>query len=142
MYIIYLFIYPQNKSKQLKESAAHDKALLAKSSLNIKLVPELDEDKKTARLLSMKLKPSVDVVQNTDLLRKQILSQSSLPTSSFSFKKEKKAVELLSNKPSNSIGIVRKRTIPSSSDISDCSDNKKVKSVVPLVDYGSSTDSE
>lgn len=134
------FIYPQSKSKQLKESAAHDKALLAKSSLSIKLVPELEEDKKTARLLSMKLKPSADVVKNTDLLRKQILSQSSLPTSSFSLKKEKKAVKLLNSKNS-SIGIVMKRTATTSSDTSDCSDSKKVKSV-GLVDYGSSTDSE
>lgn len=139
---MYVFISSQNKSKQLKESAAHDKALLSRSSLNIKLVPELEEDKKTARLLSMKLKPSVDVVQNTDLLRKQILSQSSLPTSSFSLRKEKKAVELLNNKHNSSLGIVRKRTATATSDTSDCSDSKKVKSVVGLVDYGSSTDSE
>lgn len=126
----------------MKQSAAHDKALLAKSSLDIKLLPESEEDKKTAKLLSMKLKPSLDVAQNTNLLRKQILSESSLPTSSFSLKREKKAVKLLNNSLVKSVGIVRKRPTVTSTDTSECLNSKKVKSVNSLVDYGSNSDSD
>lgn len=111
-----------------------DKALLQKSSLDIPLVPETDEDKKMASLLSMKLKPSLNVAQNTKLARQKMLAQSSLPTTSFTPAKEVKAVKMLNNS-NKSIGIVKR-----SAESTD-SDSKKAK-LNSLVDYDSTSESD
>lgn len=121
----------------LKQSAALDKALLKKSSLDIPLVPETVEDKKMASLLSMKLKPSRSISQSTKLVRQKMLSQSSLPTSSFTPTKEAKAIKMLSNS-NKDLGIVKK----GATNDAGHSGSKKPKLSGSLVDYATSSDSD
>lgn len=111
-----------------------DQALLKKSSLNIPLVIETEEDKKMASLLSMKLKPSLNVAQNTKLARQKMLAQSSLPTTSFTPAKEVKAVKMLNN-VNKDLGIVKR-----SAENND-NESKKAK-LNSLVDYDSSSSSD
>lgn len=92
-----------------------------------------------ASLLSMKLKPSLNVVQNTNLARKRMLSESSLPTSSFTVAKEAKAVKLL-NSANKNLGIVKKTSESKNEHNKD--EGKKTSISNSLVDYGSSTDSD
>ncbi|KAK4883468.1 hypothetical protein RN001_006787 [Aquatica leii] len=118
---------------ELKLAQAKDHALLKKSSLNLTLLPEDEEDKRMASVLSMKLKPNLDVEKNKELVRKSIISESSLPCSSFSAAKEFKAIKVLSkNNNLKNLVLIKK------SDKEECS-NKKVKLAPSLVgDYGSS----
>ncbi|KAK9873479.1 hypothetical protein WA026_022712 [Henosepilachna vigintioctopunctata] len=81
------------QTKELKNSAAIDKALLKKSSLDIHLVAETDEDKKYASLLSKKFQ-SADANETTQTLRKRIIASACLP-SDFTPAKEKKALKIL-----------------------------------------------
>ncbi|CAH0553935.1 unnamed protein product [Brassicogethes aeneus] len=120
-----------------KGQKANDNALLKKSSLDIPLLPERDEDKKVASLLSMKLKSSKSIAENTDLVRKKIISQSSLPTHNFSKAKEEKALKILTK--SNCLGILSKRK---SSAVCEEVLPKKIAMESLVGDYGSSTDSE
>lgn len=124
----------KTQTKILKQSAALDKALLKKSSLNIPLVAENEDDRKMASLLSMKLKPSLNVAQNTKLTRAKMLAQSSLPTAAFTAVKEAKAVRML-NSSAKDLGIV-KRGAESGGD-----ESKKIK-LNSLVDYTSSSESD
>lgn len=80
---------------------------------------EREEDKKIATLLSMK--PIRSVEENLDKKRRKLLSQSSLPTSNFSRKKEETAVKMLNSGKLN-LGIVRKsdKNIVNSSSNSTC----------------------
>lgn len=109
--------------------------LLKKSSLDIPLLPEREEDKRLATLLSAKLKPVEDVVKTTERVRKRIISQSSLPTYKFNKETESKALKVL-NSPSIDLGIVHKKQKTESSSQS----SKTVQSLVGY--YGSSTDSD
>lgn len=120
----------------LKQSAALDKALLKKSSLDISLVPETEDDKKMASLLSMKLKPSLNVAQNTQLTRRKMLSQSSLPTTLFTPAKEAKVVKMLGNSTKD-LGIVKRNA---ESTVTQ-NESKKTK-LNSLVDYGCSSESD
>ncbi|KAF2880107.1 hypothetical protein ILUMI_26064 [Ignelater luminosus] len=128
---------------EVKMANVKDNTLLKKSSLDIPLLPEREEDRKMASLLSMKLKPTVDIEKNTQLLRKQIVSTSSLPCSSFTPAKEKKALRIL-NSSTNTKNLVKiKKSIESSVTNNETnnseSDTKKVKLSNSLVgDYGSS----
>lgn len=110
--------------------------LLKKSSLNIPLLPEREDDRKMASLLCMKLNASKTVTENTDIIRKNILSESSLPTSSFSRSKEIKAIKVLGNSKHN-LGIIPKRV--QKTDITQESKNITLNS---LVSYDSSSNSE
>lgn len=123
----------------MREATARDSKLLKKSSLAIPLLPERDEDKKIASLLSMKLKPSKSISENTESVRNKIISQSSLPTCNFTRNKEEKAVRIL-NKSKSELGIVHKRN---STEIGSNDSEKKVKLSVSLVgDYGASSESD
>ncbi|KAF5302711.1 hypothetical protein FQR65_LT08453 [Abscondita terminalis] len=118
---------------ELKLSQARDAALLKKSSLNLTLLPEDEEDKHTASILSMKLKPNVDVEKNRELMRKNIINESSLPCSSFTPAKERKAIKVLNNS-----GNLKNLVLIKQSKNDECP-NKKVKLTPSLVgDYGSS----
>lgn len=111
--------------------------MLKKSSLDIPLLAERDEDKKMASLLSMKLISSKSVAENTNVIRKNILLESSLPTTSFCRSKEFKAVKIL-NKEKQSLGIIPKRSLKD-----NVQESKKPKLIPSLVeDYGSSSSSE
>lgn len=100
-------------------------------------MPENEEDKKMASLLSMKLKPSLNVAQNTKLAREKMLAQSSLPTTSFTPLKEAKAVKMLSSSSKN-LGIVKRSA---ESTVVSENEGKKAK-LSGLVDYGSSSESD
>ncbi|CAG9857997.1 unnamed protein product [Phyllotreta striolata] len=91
----------------LKRKASEDSLLLKKSSLDIPLLAEREEDKHIAGLLSMKLKPSRSISETTDNVRKEIISQSSLPSSNFTRTKEAKAIRIL-NQSKRDLGIKRK----------------------------------
>lgn len=103
----------RKKSQELKTSAALDKALLIKSSLDIPLLPEREEDKRMATLLSMKLKPSLDISTNTELSRKRILNAPSLPTATTSFTTCKRLKALKDSSLGRTLGIVKKSTAQS-----------------------------
>lgn len=112
-----------------------------KSSLNIPLLPEREEDKRMASLLSKKLKPTVDIEKNTALLRKQIICTSALPCSSFTAAREKRAIRLLDSSKSNdkTNNLVVRKSDTSSQDSNNINSNKKIKLTNSLVgDYGSS----
>lgn len=91
----------------MKQTAVKDGEILSKYSLDIPLVPEREEDKRIATLLSMKLKPSVDIVAKTELSRKRIISSSSLP-SSFTLDKEKKVMRILNSASLKGMNIIKK----------------------------------
>lgn len=112
-------------------------ALLKKSSLDIPLLSECEEDKKFAALLSMKLKPAMSITENMEEIRKNIISQSSLPTSNFSRSREEKAVRLL-NERKKGLGIAKKIKLAE-----EVKEVEKQSTVLSLVgDYGSSSESE
>lgn len=112
--------------------------MLKKSSLDIPLLTERDEDKKMASLLSMKLVSTKSVAENTDLIRKNILLESSLPSSSFCRSKELKAVKALS-KEKLSLGIVPKRSLKDNI-AEEPKKSKLIASIVEDYDSGSSSD--
>ncbi|XP_017782604.1 PREDICTED: coiled-coil domain-containing protein 130 homolog [Nicrophorus vespilloides] len=119
----------RSQSKEVKMKAAVDNALLKKSSLNIALLPESEEDRRVASLL--RIKPSMDVEKKTDLLRRQIITASALPMDSFTPDKERKAVKAL--KTTLATNLVVKKS--ESSHVS-----KKQKLTNSLVgDYGESS---
>ncbi|XP_031334062.1 coiled-coil domain-containing protein 130 homolog [Photinus pyralis] len=120
--------FRKNKN-DFKTSIAKDNALLKKSSLNIKLVPEAEEDKQLAAVLSLKLKPKLDAEKTTELIRKNIISESSLPCTSFTPAKERKAIKVLNNNDLKKLVLINKPT-----------QAKKIKLTPSLVgDYGNST---
>lgn len=129
----------QKRNNEIKESSARDNRLLKKSSLAIPLLPEREEDKKMASLLSMKLKPSKSILENTESIRTKIISQSSLPVCNFSRTKEEKAIRIL-KKSKSTLGIVHKRN---STEVSSNGSEKRPKLSVSLVgDYGTSSESD
>lgn len=115
----------------MKKTTTADKVLLKKSSLDIPLLSETEDDRQMASLLSMKLKPQKSITETTELNRKRLLLVSSLPTTNFTLSKEVKAVKLLNQ--SKDLGIVKKRKSCESQD------NIPIKTSLSLVgDYSSS----
>ncbi|XP_066252162.1 coiled-coil domain-containing protein 130 homolog [Euwallacea similis] len=96
----------RKQNYEIKKLKNIDTALLKKSNLEIPLLEERDEDKKLAKLLSMK--PMRSGEENSEFRRKNLLLQSSLPTSNFNRKKEETAVKLLNGTKLN-LGIVKKK---------------------------------
>lgn len=135
-----MYFYFQEENKELKKTAAQNNFLLKKSSLDIPLLPEREEDKKMASLLSMKLISSKSVAENMDTIRKNVLSQSCLPTSGFSPSKELKAIKILSNQK-QTVNVIVKRKEENTVNSNDLNkDTKKIKLINSLVeDYGSSS---
>lgn len=130
----------RKQGADFRRSASVDNALLKKSSLNIKLLPEKEEDIKMASLLSMKLRPTKNIVESTELLRKKIISESSLPTSSFTPAKERRAVKVLQNTIGGNLVVTRDNKRRSEDERGD---DKKIRLSNSLVgDYGSSSDSD
>lgn len=112
--------------------------------MDIPLLPEREEDKKVASLLSMRLRPTIDIAENTEITRKRIISQSSLPCS-FTPVMEKKALKILHKDPSKGFGIIRKDdsgTNKRKADEIDDYNSSKIKATSSLVDYGSSSESD
>ncbi|XP_046977768.1 coiled-coil domain-containing protein 130 homolog [Vanessa cardui] len=102
----------RKRRKELEESAVNDSLLLAKSSLNINLLPESDEDKNMASLLS--LRPSRSIEEKHSVARSKILNSPALPSSSglltsFGGLKKEESISKAVPLTRNSLGIMIKR---------------------------------
>ncbi|ENN72662.1 coiled-coil domain-containing protein 130 homolog [Dendroctonus ponderosae] len=111
----------RKQNYQIKKKDAEDTALLKKSSLDIPLLEERDEDRKIATLLSMK--PIRSFEENLDEKRKQLLSQSALPTSNIS-RKRQMAANNLNKSDKIDLGIIRKNDKNNSKKEAAILDNK------------------
>lgn len=126
----------RKRNFELKQSSHDDQKLLTKSSLDIPLLAERDEDRKIAKLLSMK--PNKSINEATENKRKEIISQSSLPTTNFTKKTEERAIKILS-KPKLNLGVIKKRVI----DAQIAESSSKIRKTSSLVsDYGGSSESD
>ncbi|XP_053604309.1 coiled-coil domain-containing protein 130 homolog [Plodia interpunctella] len=102
----------RKRRKELEEASVNDSLLLAKSSLDINLLPESEDDRNMATLLS--LRPSRSIEEKQSLTRTNILNSPALPSSSgliTSFGGLKKEEYLNKNSPltRNALGITVKR---------------------------------
>ncbi|KAL1509438.1 hypothetical protein ABEB36_004175 [Hypothenemus hampei] len=96
----------RRQNNELKNNETKDNVLLKKSSLDIPLLQEREEDKKIAALLSMK--PMRSGEENLEQKRRKLLMQSSLPTANFSRKREATAVRYLKSDKLD-LGIIKKK---------------------------------
>ncbi|XP_026748919.2 coiled-coil domain-containing protein 130 homolog [Galleria mellonella] len=69
----------RKRRKELEETSVNDSLLLAKSSLDISLLPETENDRNMATLLS--LQPSRSIDEKQSLTRLRILNSPALPSS-------------------------------------------------------------
>ncbi|XP_041979807.1 coiled-coil domain-containing protein 130 homolog [Aricia agestis] len=104
----------RKRRKELEESAVNDSLLLAKSSLDINLLPESEEDRDMASLLALKPANSIEEIQK--FTRNKIINSPVLPSSSSlltSFGGLKKEESLSKSIPltRNSLGITIKNKI-------------------------------
>ncbi|XP_023936159.1 coiled-coil domain-containing protein 130 homolog [Bicyclus anynana] len=102
----------RKRRKELEQSAVNDGLLLAKSSLDIHLLPETEEDRNMASLLS--LRPSQSIEESQTITRNKILNTPALPSSSgllTSFGGLKKEESLSKSLPltRNALGIMVKK---------------------------------
>ncbi|CAH2085045.1 unnamed protein product [Euphydryas editha] len=119
----------RKRRKELEESSVNDGLLLAKSSLDINLLPETDEDRNMAALLA--LRPSRTIEEKQSAVRSKIINSPALPSSSgllTSFGGLKKEESLSKTVPltRNSLGITIKRSKPNENN--NCSDTQTVGS--------------
>ncbi|CAH0720242.1 unnamed protein product, partial [Brenthis ino] len=103
----------RKRRKELEESAINDSLLLARSSLDINLLPESEEDKNMASLLSLRPSRSSEEAQKVN--RNKLLHSPALPSSSgllTSFGGLKKEESLSKSMPltRNSLGITIKKS--------------------------------
>ncbi|XP_059052970.1 coiled-coil domain-containing protein 130 homolog [Achroia grisella] len=103
----------RKKRKEFEEASVNDSLLLAKSSLDINLLPETEDDRNMATLLS--LRPSRSIEEKQSFTRIQILNSPALPSSSgliTTFGGLKKEESLSKNAPltRNSLGITIKKS--------------------------------
>ena len=140
--------------KKAKEQALQDQVLLKKASLDIKLLPETEQDKKLASLL--KLNSSMSSEQKESELREEIIEESifsattSSPGTSNAVQSKSKSVNHLQKivkrkreddvssvpaKTSNSIGVVVKKT-------STPVKTSPIKLSLCSTDYGNSSSSD
>ena len=140
--------------KKAKEQALQDQVLLKKASLDIKLLPETEQDKKLASLL--KLNSSMSSEQKESELREEIIEESifsattSSPGTSNAVQSKSKSVNHLQKivkrkreddvssvpaKTTNSIGVVVKKT-------STPVKTSPIKLSLCSTDYGNSSSSD
>ncbi|GBP39658.1 Coiled-coil domain-containing protein 130 homolog [Eumeta japonica] len=102
----------RKKRKELEDSAASDSMLLTKSSLCIPLLPETEEDRNMATLLS--LRPSRSVEEKQLQTRSKILNSPALPSSSattrFNAVKKKESLKKSIALNKNILGITVKKS--------------------------------
>ncbi|XP_049872761.1 coiled-coil domain-containing protein 130 homolog [Pectinophora gossypiella] len=103
----------RKRRKELEEAHVNDSLLLAKSSLDIDLLPESEDDRNMASLLS--LRPSRSIEEKQNHTRSKILNSPALPSSSgllTSFGGLKKEESLSKSAPltRNALGITIKRS--------------------------------
>ncbi|CAG5002567.1 unnamed protein product [Parnassius apollo] len=102
----------RKRRKELEEAAVNDGLLLAKSSLDINLLPESEEDKNLASLLA--LRPSRSIEESQSAVRSKILNSPALPSSSglitsFGGLKKEESLSKSTSLSRNALGITIKR---------------------------------
>nr|XP_021184383.2 coiled-coil domain-containing protein 130 homolog [Helicoverpa armigera] len=103
----------RKRRKELEEASVNDSLLLAKSSLDINLLPENDDDKNMASLLS--LRPSRSIEESQNQTRNKILNMPALPSSSglltsFGGLKREESLSKSSMLTRHSLGITFKKS--------------------------------
>ncbi|XP_013166268.1 PREDICTED: coiled-coil domain-containing protein 130 homolog [Papilio xuthus] len=116
----------RKRRKELEESAISDGLLLNKSSLDINLLPENEEDRNLASLLA--LRPSRSIEESHKNVRNKILNSPALPSSSglitsFGGLKKEESLSKNSSLTRNILGITVKRNKEGTTDL--CSTEKK-----------------
>lgn len=102
----------RKRRKELEESAVNDSLLLARSSLDINLLPESEEDRHMATLLS--LRPSKSIEEKQTSTRSKILNSPALPSSSglltsFGGLKKEESLSKNASFTRNALGIMIKK---------------------------------
>lgn len=127
----------RKRRKELEEAAVNDGLLLAKSSLNINLLPETEDDKNMASLLS--LRPSRSIEEKQNLMRNNILNSPALPSSSglitsFGGLKKEEQLSKSMSLTRNTLGITVKRNkLENGSETVTESDKNKIQILDPIV---------
>lgn len=103
----------QKRRKELEVAAVNDGQLLTKASLDISLLPENEEDRNLASLLS--LRPSRSIEETQSVVRNKILNSPALPSSSglitsFGGLKKEESLSKTSSLTRNTLGITLKNT--------------------------------
>ncbi|KAF9422721.1 hypothetical protein HW555_001715 [Spodoptera exigua] len=103
----------RKRRKELEESSVNDSLLLAKSSLDISLLPENEDDRNMASLLS--LRPSKSVEESQTQTRSKILNTPALPSStglltSFGGLKKEESLSKSNSLTRQGLGITLKRS--------------------------------
>lgn len=111
----------QKRRKELEEASVNDSLLLAKSSLDINLLPESEDDRNMAALLS--LRPSRSSEENQTQVRSKIMNSPALPSSnslliSFGGLKKEESLSKSAVLTRDSLGINIKSNI-----VKRCKDN-------------------
>ncbi|KAJ8716426.1 hypothetical protein PYW07_003053 [Mythimna separata] len=103
----------RKRRKELEEASVNDGLLLAKSSLNINLLPENEDDKNMASLLALRPSRSIEETQNNTRIK--ILNMPALPSSSglltsFGGLKKEESLSKSTLLTRQTLGITFKRT--------------------------------
>ncbi|CAH0683349.1 unnamed protein product [Spodoptera exigua] len=103
----------RKRRKELEESSVNDSLLLAKSSLDISLLPENEDDRNMASLLS--LRPSKSVEESQTQTRSKTLNTPALPSStglltSFGGLKKEESLSKSNSLTRQGLGITLKRS--------------------------------
>ncbi|KAI5637633.1 hypothetical protein NE865_09616 [Phthorimaea operculella] len=121
----------RKRRKELEEAHVNDSLLLAKSSLDIALLPETEDDRNMASLLS--LRPSRSIEEKQSQTRNKILNSPALPSSSglltsFGGLKKEESLSKSSLLDRNALGIVvrKKRKEDETSKEDDKSNESKI----------------
>ncbi|KAL0879881.1 hypothetical protein ABMA27_002407 [Loxostege sticticalis] len=113
----------RKRRKELEEASVNDSLLLAKSSLNIELLPESEDDRNMASLLS--LRPSRTIEEKQSQVRKKIFKSPVLPNSSSNAKEIKGIMNKTATITRTSLGIAIRKPKTDKEDIKDNGDKKE-----------------
>lgn len=95
----------RKKKTELKSEADKDQALLAKSSLDIELLPEIDQDARLAAIMRLQSERIVNEKERKD----ELISRPALPATTLNAFSELRSKRLLNSKLNkNDLGIKRK----------------------------------
>ncbi|XP_063622357.1 coiled-coil domain-containing protein 130 homolog [Cydia splendana] len=120
----------RKRRKELEESAVNDSLLLARSSLDINLLPESEEDRHMATLLS--LRPSKSIEEKQTSTRTKILNSPALPSSSglitsFGGLKKEESLSKNASLTRNALGImIKKKRVENSVNMETKGENSDV----------------
>ncbi|KAG7298885.1 hypothetical protein JYU34_017342 [Plutella xylostella] len=132
----------RKRRKELEAAYDNDSLLLAKSSLDIPLLPESEEDRNMASLLS--LRPSKSIEEKEIQNRNKLLNSPALPSSSglltsFGGLKKEEQLSKSTSWTRNSLGIMIKKSKPENSDTKDIENKEKTTNDVGSKDNSADT---